>query len=196
MDSLPANTKKGIAYYRPGKEIPVTKLMTRDEFNKIRAGRRAVTEPTSDGRYTLTRSVKPGEFFFIAKRKVTSKTKAKAKKRVLAVVGVRAKKGELVYYKDGKLYAVEAKRGGTKGAKRKRACTSSRQKASTINNKNNKDMATKKKRSTKKSATRKKTARKRTARKTAKRKTTRKKTAKRKTTKKRTTRKKTAKRRS
>lgn len=42
-----------------------------------------------------------------------------AKKRVLAVVNVKAKKGELVYYKDGKLIAVEAKRGGTKGAKRK-----------------------------------------------------------------------------
>lgn len=44
-----------------------------------------------------------------------------AKGRVLAVVGVKAKEGELVYYKDGKLYAVKAKRGGKKGRK---VCTS------------------------------------------------------------------------
>jgi hypothetical protein len=40
-----------------------------------------------------------------------------AKGRLLANVGVKAKEGELVYYKDGKLYAVKAKRGGTKGRK-------------------------------------------------------------------------------
>lgn len=38
-----------------------------------------------------------------------------AKKRLLAKVGIKAKKDELVYYKDGNLYAVKAKRGGTKG---------------------------------------------------------------------------------
>lgn len=40
-----------------------------------------------------------------------------AKARVLAVVGVKAKEGELVYYKDGKLMAVKANRGGKKGRK-------------------------------------------------------------------------------
>lgn len=46
-----------------------------------------------------------------------------AKARVLAKVGVSAREGELVYYKNGVLYAVKAKRGGTKGAKHK--CSSS-----------------------------------------------------------------------
>jgi hypothetical protein len=46
-----------------------------------------------------------------------------ATKRVLARVGVKAKDGELVYYKDGVLYAVKAKRGGTKGAKKKKCAT-------------------------------------------------------------------------
>lgn len=49
-----------------------------------------------------------------------------AKGRLLAKVGVSGKKGELVYYKDGNLYAVKAKRGGTKGH---RTCKSSKPKA-------------------------------------------------------------------
>lgn len=48
-----------------------------------------------------------------------------AKGRVLAVVGVKAKEGELVYYKDGKLMAVKAKRGGKKGRK---VCSASKPK--------------------------------------------------------------------
>lgn len=42
-----------------------------------------------------------------------------ANARLLAKVGVKGKPGELVFYKKGNLYAVPAKKGGTKGAKRK-----------------------------------------------------------------------------
>lgn len=51
-----------------------------------------------------------------------------AKTRVLARVGIKAKDGELVYYKNGVLYAVKAKRGGTKGAKKKKCSASSAKK--------------------------------------------------------------------
>lgn len=79
-----------------------------------------------------------------------------AKKRVLAKVGIKAKKGELVYYKDGVLYAVEAKRGGTKGAKRKCSTTTTKRKAAP-----RKKAAAKKTTARKKAASKKRTAAKR-----------------------------------
>lgn len=46
------------------------------------------------------------------------KSNAAPKGRLLAHVGVSAKDGEFVYYKDGNLYAVKRKVGGTRGAKK------------------------------------------------------------------------------
>jgi len=92
-----------------------------------------------------------------------------AKARLLAKVGVKGEKGELVYYKDGNLYAVKAKRGGTKGAKRK--CSTAKKKTA-----KRKPAAKKKATATRKPATKKKAVakksvpKKRTARKVVKKK--------------------------
>lgn len=83
-----------------------------------------------------------------------------AKKRVLARVGIKAKKNELVYYKDGVLYAVERKEGGTKGAKHKCSAAPAKKKKTATKKRAaaKKKTTVKKKAAPKKSAAKKKTA--------------------------------------
>lgn len=83
-----------------------------------------------------------------------------AKKRVIGKLSEKLKEGELAYVKNGTVYAVEAKRGGTKGAKRKKCAT---KKKAAVKKKSAPKKVARKKSAPKKATARKKAALKKTA---------------------------------